>query len=136
MSQMELTKEQIESLAKFVLEILDDCPDFGYLDGGDIQDLAEKHNLLIPQIVYEPCGENCSCAECYTDEEMQKGVTCYRIADWLARSAQQRNEAERAGAGTDPKQSTSETDGHCQECCYHAGHEGPHCQFCISGKPS
>ena len=88
---MKMTDEQIESLAGFVLEIMDDWPELGSIDGFDLQDIAEKHKILIPQTVYAPCGESCNCAECYTDEEMQKGVTCYHMADWLVRDAQQRN---------------------------------------------
>jgi hypothetical protein len=88
---MELTKDQIESLAGFALDMLDEWPELGSIDGWDLQDIAEKHKLLIPRTVTEPCGEDCNCSECYTEEEMQRGVNCYHIADWLARDAQQRN---------------------------------------------
>jgi len=85
---MKLTEEQIESLAGFVREIYDEWPELGSIDGFELQDLGEKHKLLIPRTVFAPCGEPCSCAECYTDEEMQKGVTCYHMADWLVRDAE------------------------------------------------
>lgn len=90
---MELTKEQIESLAGFALDMLDEWPELNSIDGFEIQDIAEKHKLLIPRTVTEPCGETCVCAECYTDEEMQRGTTCYHMADWLKRDAQHRDEA-------------------------------------------
>jgi len=106
---MELTKEQIESLAGFAREILDNWPDdWGSWDGYQLQDLAEKHKILIPRTVTEPCGDNCNCAECYTYEEMKKGVTCYHVADWLARDAQQRNEADDAGHGAENTYSAKE----------------------------
>lgn len=105
---MELTKEQIESLANFALGVLDDWPELCDLDACEIQDLAEKHKLLIPRTVYSPCGESCSCAECYTDERMKAGVTCYYMADWLVRDAQQQDEAERAGADKAPDNISTE----------------------------
>jgi hypothetical protein len=95
---MKLTEEQIESLASFVLELLDEWPELSNFDGGDIQDLAEKHKILIPQTMYAPCGEFCNCNQVVYDEEWHDGVTCYHMADWLARDAQQRNEADDAGA--------------------------------------
>ena len=96
---MEITNEPIISLAKFVLAVLDDFPELVSMDGFDIQDLAEKHKLQVPQIVNVPGSEdNCYCAQFYSDGEMQLGVPCYPIADWLTRSAELRDEAERAGA--------------------------------------
>ena len=89
-----MTNDQIDSLAKFALEILDEFPDLSSYDGGDLQDLAVKHKLLIPQTVYAPCcDEGCSCAEFYSDEEFKAGVTCYHIADWLECVAEQRDGA-------------------------------------------
>ena len=84
---MELTKEQSELLASFVLEVLEDFPDLGGLDPCDLQDLAEKYKILVPHIVHSPCGDGCNCAEFYDSDSFQKGVTCYRIADWLVRDA-------------------------------------------------
>ena len=100
---MELTNEQIQSLAKFALGILEDWPDMGYLDGGDLQEIAVKHNILIPHIVHGPCCDNCFCSEFYGNEEWQEGVTCYRIADWLDRVVEQRDEAVGEGADETPK---------------------------------
>ena len=94
---MEITNEQVESLAKFALEILEDFPDLSSYDGGDIQELAEKHKLLIPQTMHAPCGEDCFCDTYFSDSEWQDGVTCYHIVDWLDRDAEHRNEAVDAG---------------------------------------
>ena len=105
---MELTKEQIESLASFALEILDEWPELSGFDGGDIQDIAEKHKILIPRTVFAPCGESCNCIEFWSEEEMKAGVTCYHMADWLARDAQQRNEAVDAGADDHTKELRTE----------------------------
>ncbi len=102
---MEFTKEQSELLAKFVLEVLDDFPDIGSLDGGDLQEIAEKHKILIPHIVHGPCGENCYCEQFYGEGEMQSGVTCYRLPDWLVRAAEQRNEAEAGAVGLPEQES-------------------------------
>ncbi len=90
--QMELTKEQTESLAKFALDILNEFPEMGDFDGGDIQDIAITRNLLVPQIVHAPCAEeDCNCAQFYDDADFTAGVTCYHIADWLDRVAEQRD---------------------------------------------
>jgi len=105
---MELTKEQIESLANFALDVLDEWPELSDLDAFEIQDLAEKHKLLIPRIVYEPCGEDCNCCACYTSEEMKKGATCYYMADWLVRDAQQQDEAIGELADETPKSLSTE----------------------------
>lgn len=90
---MELTKEQIESLVGFALEILDEWPEFSGFDGGEIQDIAEKHKLLIPRKMFAPCGKFCNCDAVVYDEEWKDGVTCYHMAEWLARDAQQQDEA-------------------------------------------
>ena len=100
---MELTNEQIQSLAKFAIKVLEDWPDMGYLDGGDLQEMAVASNLLIPHIVHGPCGENCNCAEYYGDDEWQDGVTCYRVVDWLDRVVEHRDEAVGEGADETPK---------------------------------
>ena len=94
---MEFTKEQSELLAKFVLEVLEEWPDMGSLDGGDLQEIGEKHKILIPHIVHGPCSDNCYCSEFYSNEEWQSGVTCYRLPDWLVRDAQLRIGADDAG---------------------------------------
>lgn len=93
---MKLTDEQIESLRRFVLDVIEPWQDYpGDLDGFTLQDIAEKNKILVPHIVFAPCVEDgCNCSECYTNEEFQKGATCYRIADWLTRDAEQRNGAD------------------------------------------
>jgi len=106
---MELTKEQIDFLAKFALDILDEWPDIGNFDGGDIQDIAVKHNILIPRIVYVRCGEECNCAEYYDEDEWQDGVTCYHIADWLDRAAELQRapvQSEQGGQSSEAKCTT------------------------------
>lgn len=95
---MKLNNEQIESLAKFALDVLGEWPDVSLMDGGDIQEIAERRKLLIPQIVFSPCmDEGCTCAEVCNDDDFNRGVSCYRIADWLLRDAQLRNEADTGG---------------------------------------
>ena len=108
---MELTKEQSELLAKFTMEVLEDWPDMGSLDGGDLQDIAVKHNILIPHIVHGPCCDDCFCSEFYGNDEWQEGVTCYRIADWLDRQPEQRNEADSGQGGASPTEDDTVTVG-------------------------
>jgi hypothetical protein len=95
---MKMNDEQVASLAGFALDILNEWPDVSLMDGGDLQEIAEKHKLLVPQIVHAPCSdEDCACAEVCSDEEFARGVTCYRIVDWLVRDAQLRIGADDAG---------------------------------------
>ena len=51
----------------------ENCP-----DEVDIQDLAVKHGLLIPEQRTPPCGEYCWCAEYHGSGEP---VTCYHRAE-------------------------------------------------------
>lgn len=75
---------KINQLALFALKILEEFPDLSDLDGFEIQDLAEKYGLLIPEIKHEPCSDElCSCRELYSAEEFKEGVRCFHIADWL-----------------------------------------------------
>lgn len=52
----------------------------GDIDGGEFQDIAVKHGVLVEVKPTKPCAEEgCTCAEVYGDEEFAEGlVTCYR----------------------------------------------------------
>ena len=50
-------------LRAFAQEIFKDWPDYGPIEGWDLEAMALKHGLLTPVTVTEPCGENCACAE-------------------------------------------------------------------------
>ena len=73
-----------EALLAFARDILAFWPEGG-IEGDDLQEIAAKHGLLVPEARYAPCGEEgaCSCAEYATPEEFACGVTCYRRAGWL-----------------------------------------------------
>ena len=74
-----------EKMKAFIRDLFDEFyPDCGDIDGGTLQDLAEKHGILVPEIRHEPCGEFCNCAQVCYDEEWQEGVKCYRLANWLS----------------------------------------------------
>ena len=77
-----------EKMKAFIRELFDIYyPDCGDIDGAELQDLAEKHGILVPEIRHEPCGEFCNCATVCSDMEFFEGVKCYSLANWL--SAQQ-----------------------------------------------
>jgi hypothetical protein len=66
------------ALVAFAREVIRAGWDYGGMDGGEIQDAAEKHGLLVPTQVTEPCSkEGCSC------EEFDFPTTCYRFAPLL-----------------------------------------------------
>lgn len=74
-----------EKMKAFINELFDEYyPECGDIDGASLQDMAEKHGILVPEIRYEPCGEFCNCNELVYDEEWQEGVKCYRLANWLS----------------------------------------------------
>jgi len=70
-------REENAKLRAFAQDVMGYWPE-GAPDGGDLQELAEKHRLLKPETRHEPCGQECPCAECVDDNEWGGGVTCYR----------------------------------------------------------
>ena len=48
-----------------------------------IEEIAAKYGLVEKIEKTKPCGEQCSCAEFYSDEDFEMGITCYRIVDWI-----------------------------------------------------
>ena len=61
-------------LARFAALVLRDWPE-ATLDGGDLQQLAVRCELLAAVTATEPCSEHCACAD-YGSGEWP--VTCYR----------------------------------------------------------
>lgn len=68
--------DQLKQFAQWVLR--PDCVYYEDLEGGEIQDQAEAHGLVVSTLIAEPCCEQCSCAG-FADFP----VTCYRLADWM-----------------------------------------------------
>jgi hypothetical protein len=67
-----------DALRAFAQEVME-CWPMGGIDGGELQDIAEKHGLLRPETRYAPCREEgCTCAEYVNAQEFEQGVTCYR----------------------------------------------------------
>ena len=50
-------------LRAFAKELMEEWAEHFALDGGDIQELALKHGLLVEVEMTELCGELCECAE-------------------------------------------------------------------------
>jgi len=76
--ELELTRklrEEVEALRGFANAVMKSWPD-GDVDGGHLQDLAEKFDLLKPVVMNEPCGpsEHCMCYDC----DATFPTTCYR----------------------------------------------------------
>ena len=74
------------NLEKFAIRLfeLSGWPEGGDIDGFDFQEAAIECGLLTSEFRYEPCGENCHCAEYHG--AMSGGVTCYRKAPFLMSS--------------------------------------------------
>jgi hypothetical protein len=83
-----------EALRKFAQRVMDDWPDGSNMDGGELQDIAHECGLLKDIIRTESCGDNCGCAEYYSDEEFAEGVTCYTRTALLTGNAMQASAAE------------------------------------------
>ena len=74
----EQLRAENERLRAFAVEIMDHWPD-GDVDGGELQDIAVAHGLLVANNPQEPCGDNCRCVEYYAPDEWETGdVVCYR----------------------------------------------------------
>lgn len=72
-----------DELAQFAAAVLEAWP-LGDIDGGELQQLAVKHGLLVPEERFAPCAEEgCACAEYYAPDEWGEGVTCYRRAPFI-----------------------------------------------------
>ena len=69
----ELTNRQLVAFAREVLGGYG-CDEIGDIDGGDLQEIAHKHGLLLEFTVTEPCGDTCVCAE-----SGDFPATCYRL---------------------------------------------------------
>lgn len=67
-----------DKLRAFAREILHEWYDTTDLDGGTLQEMAERHGLLEPHTVTESCGDHCGCAE-MGDFPTQ----CYRMTKTL-----------------------------------------------------
>jgi len=48
------------------------------LDGFELQELGEKHGVLVAYEMSKPCGEHCGCAEFYGEDDAP--WTCYYLA--------------------------------------------------------
>ena len=86
--------DEIERLRDFARDVMRAWPD-GEPDGGELQEIAEKHVVLIQETRTEPCGEACQCEEYHGLLAMSEGVTCYRKAAWLLTPNAQRERPER-----------------------------------------
>jgi predicted small lipoprotein YifL len=71
-----LEQENIK-LRAFAQGIMEAWPS-GELNGGDLQDLAEKNGLLSHEIRYDACGEVCLCDKYFAPNEWSRGAVCYR----------------------------------------------------------
>ena len=75
-----------EKMLAFIRDLFDDFyPECGDIDGGTLQDLAEKHGILVPEIRHEPCEDECNCSELNYDEDWKNGVSCFHLAEWIAK---------------------------------------------------
>jgi hypothetical protein len=67
---------EIDRLRGFARDVMSAWPDGG-IDGGELQDIAVKHGLLIPETRIEACGENCACVY------YGFPTNCHRRVDWI-----------------------------------------------------
>ena len=69
-------------LRAFAQEIMDHWPNNG-VDGDDLQDIAEKHDLIKPVTRYEQCSDVCQCSEYVSSTEFRAGIVCFVRTDLL-----------------------------------------------------
>ena len=82
-----LLSNENEKLRAFASDVMKAWPD-GDVDGGCLQDIAEKHGILAPETRFEPCMEGCECANYHNSDEWHRGVICLRRSALLTGVAQ------------------------------------------------
>jgi hypothetical protein len=65
--------ENLKAFARFMLS----NKTCGFISLESIRYKAMELGILKARIAYEPCGENCACAERFSEYEFDQGVTCY-----------------------------------------------------------
>lgn len=75
----------------FAIAVMSGWPenDIDLSDGIELQDLAEKHGMLVAKEMQEPCGEGCYCSQEVGDSYFP--LTCYRW-NWDRNAAPRRQE--------------------------------------------
>jgi hypothetical protein len=69
---------ELERPRAFANDIMEAWP-MGGIDGADLQDIAEKHGMLLPVTMTAPCHEECNCTDYgLTPDEWARGHVCYR----------------------------------------------------------
>lgn len=74
----------VDKAVSFIRDVMEDWNEFLGIDGVDLQDLALKYGILIPEKRTEICmEEGCRCSEegMQEDEEWE----CYHLAEWAVK---------------------------------------------------
>lgn len=83
----------LDKLRAFAQAVMEIWPEGVNWDAGDIQDMAVKHGLLVPEIRHEDCSvegvSTCQCAEYCSPEEFKSGVECFRKTELLNGKAEE-----------------------------------------------
>ncbi len=80
---MSAKHDDLVALRAFAIAVMECWPDGG-IDGGELQDLAIEHGLLLGVTRYEPCShDRCACADVYSLSDFDAGIQCYRRTDRL-----------------------------------------------------
>ena len=68
---------EYEGMKSFARDVLNIWPNDA--DGATLQELGEKHGLLIPTMMHAPCcEEGCACADVCDDADFKSGIECFR----------------------------------------------------------
>lgn len=76
LAERDALRAENERLRNFARRVMEAWP-HGDVDGWELQDAAIEFGLLQETRVHEPCGEQCQCAEYFSSDEWDSGVTCY-----------------------------------------------------------
>ena len=70
-------RARVATLEALHRELAQICWEGGSLDGGELQDMLIKHDILVEVMVEKPCSERCNCE----DNDAVFPTTCYRLKD-------------------------------------------------------
>lgn len=87
---MAVELSRLRDFAQAIMEAAD-WPEGGDVEGGQIQDIAEEHGLLVKTEQTKPCGEDCWCLEYNGEISETSPAICYRKTPLLLGSVPQRD---------------------------------------------
>ena len=76
-SQVRVIVAERDALRKFAQKVMESWPTSG-MEALDLEEAALESGLIAPVTRYEPCGDECTCAEAYHESAFKNGMDCFQ----------------------------------------------------------